>query len=92
MSKKTGRPKDPILSMYRELFPEWSDRTLRTFCKAERQWQAFREYAGEEVALEVRKEVTELASRENGSLSVRKYAQAMEVAIVLRLTGKFAGK
>ena len=95
LPKKKGRPRDPKLELMRQLFPNWSDRTVRTFCWADRQLvkAALVDIITDEEADEIRERAQRLATRKNDTFSVKRYADVIEGQIniaFIRFIGKFA--
>jgi hypothetical protein len=62
--RKRGRPRDPVLDVYRSLFPEWSPRTLARYKRA---MDTMRGLGATE---DQTRQFTETHSRPNGTLNV----------------------
>jgi hypothetical protein len=78
IGRKPGRPRDQILDAYRQLFPEWSERTLARYAKARR----YLVVAG--FTIDEQREFTKRATRPNGTVAVQRFEEIAETVALMR--------
>lgn len=80
--KRRGRSGPPSAAMLKELFPDWSPRTLAAYTKAFEQIRAAQQLTGSEAMLT---DVIAQAKRPNGTLNVSKFVRIAEDKAVMTL-------
>jgi hypothetical protein len=73
--KRRGRNGPPSAAMLKELFPDWSPRTLAAYTKAFEQLRAAQQLTGTETMLT---DAIAQATRSNGTLNVSKFVRIAE--------------
>jgi hypothetical protein len=69
---RKGRPRDPQLAFYRNLFPDWSERTIARYARASKRLRLMN------VSYDETCEAIRLACRDNGTIDVARFDRITE--------------